>query len=518
MNLTTKKRFDSLESSQRFRTDSGTVMFALSFGVIAVWISTQWFIGSHSSYNGNNGDHLYYVAYAKLMNGLEYRDALATTAEFFKYQRPHEVLDYEWLDIAIAPLVYPRLVLSSLISVSIKVFGMQGVWVPSLTFGVLTHTLWWRLIKARVGNQIAGIIMLLISLSPQLTELRFGIYTEAPLLFLLTLWFIYAIRAFHPDTTATFIELIPLILLTPLIGLTRQSLFIPLVGIMALATHQIFSKISSLDLKKRISNVFLVLIWLLTWQILINKWAPYDSSVYAMVQNGVTNRFDLLTHSPLNFARIVGLESSRLLTFRSTFDPIFFLTVLMIPVVSVRIMGWRRSALLLCVTSICLITTILNGRATGFRYFVPVIPAFLCSISIPTNKAKSAEEDSSRRDRVAPYLLSSLCVIVALSALSTLMYKPTIKNWQPISSANLLNSWPLTVDSGFLGCSGHDFQVWFKTSEGKIYAVSGTALQRRLFVPSIEELSINKRDQLISPTRLLLRYGVRLCGAKFMTK
>jgi hypothetical protein len=493
-------------------------MFALSFGLIAFWISTKWFFGSHSAYNGNNGDHLYYVAYAKLMNGLQYRDALEATAEFFNYQRPSEVLDYEWLDIAIAPLVYPRLVLSSLISWSMKVFGMPGIWIPSLTLGALTHTMWWRLLRTRVGNQQAGLFMLLMALSPQLTELRFGIYTESPLLFLLTLWFFYVDRAFHPDTTTTFSKLIPLILLVPLIGLTRQSLLVPTVGFVTLAALQKFSNKTSVESAKQILNALLVLVWLISCQILISKWAPYDSTVFAMVQNGVTDRLELFTSSPQNLFRIIGLEISRLLTFGSTFDPIFFLLVLAIPVLSLRVMGWRQSLVLLSITGICLVTTILNGRATGLRYLAPVIPAFLSSISIGSMAAKGTKRSLRRRDHAACVLLVGVIFAVSLSAANTLRYKPEVKNWHPISSASFRTSWPLTIDSGFLGCTGHDFQVWFKSPEGRTYAVSGTALQRRFFTPSIDELSTNKRDRLISPTRLLMKYGVRLCGAKFMSK
>jgi hypothetical protein len=491
-------------------------MFALSFGLIAVWISTQWFIGSHSSYNGNNGDHLYYVAYAKLMNGLEYRDALATTAEFFNYQRPSEVLDYEWLDVAIAPLIYPRLVLSSLIAASIGLFGIYGVWIPSLACGLITHSLWWGLLRAKLGNQRAGIVMLLISLSPQLTELRFGIYTEAPLLLFLTFWFVYLSKAFQPDTTATVLELAPLFLLTPLIGLTRQSLLIPIVGVFILALNQIFSKNSSAELKRRIINTFLVLIWLFVCQALLNKWAPYDPTVFAQVQNGVSTRLDLITNSPEHLVRIFGLEISRLLNLSSTFDPIYFLSVLVIPVLSIKIMGWRRSAVVLGVTGVCLVVTVLNGRATGFRYLAPVIPVFLSSIAITS--VEIPKKNSSRRNHVALYLFSGLVLLVSFFGVSTLRYKPTIENWQPISSQSFPTFWPLTIDSGFLSCSGHDFQVWFKSPEGKLYAVSGTALQRRFFVSSIEELSNMKRDQLISPTISLMEYGVKLCGAEYMKK
>ncbi len=491
-------------------------MFALSFGLIAFWITTQWFIGSHPGYNGNNGDHLYYVAYSKIMNGERYRDALASTAEFFNYQRPSEVLDYEWLDVAIAPLIYPRLVLSALIAGSIKLFGIYGVWIPSLACGVITHSLWWGLLRTRLGNQKAGIVMLLISLSPQLTELRFGIYTEAPLLLFLTLWFVYVSKAFQPDSNVRFINLAPLMLLTPLIGLTRQSLLIPIVGFLIFALNQISTQHSSAESKRLIVNMFLVLIWLFICQALINKWAPYDSTVFAMVQNGVTNRLDLIMKSPENLVRIFGLESSRLLNLSSTFDPIYFISVLVIPIFSVKIIGWRQSIVVLGVTSVCLVATVLNGRATGLRYLAPVIPVFLSSIA--HKKVKSPVASSSKRNHIVLYLLSSLVLLVSFLSVSTLRYQPSIKNWQPISSASFRTSWPLTIDSGWLGCAGHDLQVWFKSPDGKLYAVSGTALQRRFFAPSIEELSIKKRDQLISPTRLLMKYGLRLCGATFMTK
>jgi hypothetical protein len=106
---------------KRENFDIGTISFALSLVVTILWISTQWFWQKNSSYNGNNGDHFYYVAYAHMFNGVPYRQALELSAQYFHYARPSVVLDYEWMDVAIAPLVYPRVVLSSFIAVSMKI-------------------------------------------------------------------------------------------------------------------------------------------------------------------------------------------------------------------------------------------------------------------------------------------------------------------------------------------------------------------------------------------------------------
>jgi hypothetical protein len=503
---------------KRENFDIGTISFALSLVVTILWISTQWFWQKNSSYNGNNGDHFYYVAYAHMFNGVPYRQALELSAQYFHYARPSVVLDYEWMDVAIAPLVYPRVVLSSLIAVSMKIFGENGVWIPGLTFGCLTHIIWWRLLISRFGNRIAGLCMLAISLSPQLTELRFGIYTESPLVFFLTLWFYFTWKAFRLDQNVNTLDFAPLVLLCPLIGLTRQSLLLPFAYFISVAARRVLPGLKQVVLRKYVAGIFVVVVCLVTIQLTLNYWAPYDSTVFAMTQNNASSRWGLLWGAPENIIRIFFLEVFRLGTFRSTFDPVYLLMMFFCPYLIIKYCGWRRSVGWISVVGVCLITTYLNGRATGLRYMAPMIPATLCAVALDkpmlTKRTKVLIESASRS--TAALFLLMICVVMSAAGTVTSRAKPLI--WHPVSSATFPTTWPLKTDNGFLSCAGKDFQVWFKDSEGKIFAVSGPALQRRFFIPSIDEISLKPRTQLVSPTLDLMEFGMKLCGAEYMKR
>ena len=489
----------------------GRGLFALSIGVICVWVFAQWFWNTDYAYNGHNGDHFYYTAYAHMFNGIPYRRALELSAQYFNYQRPSAVLDYEWIDIAIAPLVYPRTFLSIMMAASMRIFGENGVWFPTLIFGFLTHFLWWRLLLKRFSHRHAGLIMLVISLSPQFTELRFGLYTESPLLFLLTLWCCFAVRAFRPDQPAQTSQFIPLVLLVPLIALTRQSLLIPLAIFVVIAIQHSISR--SNHIGKSICLVAYVII--VQW--IMQKWAPYDPTVFAMEQNGVTSNLELLLQIPTNAIRIFLLECSRLATLKTTADPIYLVVILATPFLIFKFCNWRRCISLIAVLLICLATTYLNGRATGFRYLIPVIPVAVVTLTMGRDISISNLKSNTLYRTIIVFLTLSSVFVVGLTA-SYAMNKAEVTEWKPVSSITFTEGWPLKIPEGFLGCAGDDFQIWFKTPDGQLYAASGPALHRRFYTKSVDELSSNERNELISPTFNLMRYGMKLCGGEYMVE
>jgi hypothetical protein len=492
-------------------TKQGTALFTLSIGVICVWVLAQWFWNADHAYNGHNGDHFYYTAYAHMFNGVPYRRALELSAQYFNYQRPSAVLDYEWIDIAIAPLVYPRTFLSIMMAASIKIFGENGVWFPTLIFGFLTHFLWWRLLLKRFSHRHVGIVMLVISLSPQFTELRFGLYTESPLLFLLTLWCCFVVRAFRPDQPAQTSQFIPLVLLVPLIALTRQSLLIPLAIFVVIAIQH------SISGYKHIGKSICLVAYMIIVQWIMQKWAPYDPTVFAMEQNGATSSLDLISQIPTNAIRIFLLECSRLASFKTTADPVYFVLILATPLLLFKFCNWRRCISLIAVLLICLATTYLNGRATGFRYLVPVIPVAVVTLTMGRGiSIRSSNFNTLDRTVTAFLFLLSMYVVVLTANYS--VQRAEISQWKPVSSITFTEGWPLKIPEGFLGCAGDDFQIWFKTPDGELYAASGPALHRRFFTKSVDEISINERSELISPTLNLMRYGMRLCGGEYMVE
>ena len=503
------KTMQSFSTSRKIK--EGRALFALSIAVICVWVFVRWFWHTDHAYNGHNGDHFYYTAYAHMFNDIPYRRALELSSQYFNYQRPSAVLDYEWVDVAIAPLIYPRTFLPVMMAVSMKIFGENGVWLPTLTFGFFTHFLWWRLLLKRFSHRCAGLIMLIISLSPQFTELRFGLYTESPLLFLLTLFCYFVSRAFRPDQLAQTTNFIPLIFLVPLIVLTRQSMLIPLSVFLVIAT------LHSISRHKHVGKSVGLVAYIILLQWFVQKWAPYDPTVFAMEQNGATSILDLLLQSPANAIRIFLLECSRLTTLKPTADPIYFLVILATPFLVFKFCNWRRCISLIAVTFVCLATTYLNGRATGFRYMIPVVPVAIMTLT----QGGGVSDRNSKFNTVDRTITASLFLlsifVVALTA-NYSMRKAEVTQWKPVSSNTFTEGWPLIIPNGFIGCAGDDFQIWFKTPDGEIYAVSGTALHRRFFLKSVDEISINKRSTLTSPTLNLMRVGMRLCGGEYMVE
>lgn len=495
------------DSSQQ--TKQGIALFTLSLAVICVWVVVQWFWNTDHAYNGHNGDHLYYTAYAHMFNGIPYRQALELSAQYFNYQRPSAVLDYEWVDVAIAPLVYARTFLSIMMATSMKIFGENGVWIPSLMLGFITHFLWWRLLLRRFTHRHAGLVMLAISFSPQFTELRFGLYTEAPLLFLLTLWCFFVYRAFSSNHSEQTGQIIPLILLVPLMALTRQSLLIPLSVFIVIAMQHSMSRYKHMSKSIALGAYVIVVQWV------VQKWAPYDPTVFAMEQNGVTSSLNLLLEIPANTIRIFLLEFSRLATWKSSADPIYFIFILATPVLMFKFCKWRRCICLIAALLVCLATTYLNGRATGFRYLIPIIPVALVTLTMGDNISKQRSKLKIPDGAFTAVMFLSSVFVVA-TTLNYSLNKAEISEWKPVSSISFTEGWPLNIPEGFIGCAGSDFQIWFKTSAGELYAVSGPALQRRFFAKSVDEISLNKRSQLISPTLNLMRYGMRLCGGEYM--
>lgn len=489
----------------------GRTLFALSIVVICVWVFAQWFWNTDHAYNGHNGDHLYYTAYAHMFNGVPYRRALELSAQYFDYQRPSAVLDYEWVDVAIAPLIYPRTFLPIMMAASMKIFGENGVWLPTLTLGFLTHYLWWRLLLKRFSYRRAGLIMLIISFSPQLTELRFGLYTESPLLFLLTLWCCFVARAFRSDQPAQTNQFTPLIFLVPLIALTRQSLLIPLLVFVVMAMEHSISR------HKHLGKSIGLVAYVIFVQWVVQKWAPYDPTVFAMEQNGVSSGLSLFKQIPANAIRIFLLEFSRLASLKTTADPIYFAIILATPFLMFKYCNWRRCISLIGVLFICLVTTYLNGRATGFRYLIPVVPVAVVALSMGRGISIRNSRSNTLDRTITAFLALSSIFVVGLTA-NYSMKRAEVTEWKSVSSVTFTEGWPLKIPEGFIGCAGDDFQIWLKSPEGEIFAVSGPALHRRFFVKSVDEISIDKRSELVSPTLNLMRYGMRLCGGEYMAE
>lgn len=494
----------------------GTSLFFLSCLLIGRQILV-WWLGGESSLDGRNGDHFYYVAYAHMMNGHGYRDALEMSASFFSYERPSVHLDYEWMDVAIAPLLYSRTVLSAFLALAMRVFGDQGVWIPTIVMGSITHFMWWRLLSRSISRVHAGMVMLVLAMTPVLTEVRFGLYTESPLILLLTVYVLLCLRCLERLTLLRFISLQILLVL---IAFTRQALWIPIAFSVGLFIHALFRQKSRF--RQYLCTLTLILGWSLFLHFAVRKWAPYDPTTYAFEQNKVAGMEELIRTTAANIFRIFRGDIGQVMSYGRVGGILLVASLASVPWLMVVMRGHPLASGALGVLAVSTATTVLNGRSTGFRYMTPVIVVglFLASLRPRRDRQTSSPELSSRDGREGVLLVGLLVIlgVVGVSTCRVAFSKDEVKTWSRIEESTFPSTWPLVEDEGEIGCAGDDFQVWFKSSDGEVYAVSGPALQRRFFLKSVDEISAFPRVTLVSPTHELLRFGMTLCGAVYMEK
>jgi hypothetical protein len=128
-----------------------------------------------------------------------------------------------------------------------------------------------------------------------------------------------------------------------------------------------------------------------------------------------------------------------------------------------------------------LATTYLNGRATGFRYLVPIIPIALVTLTMGEDVYVRNVRFNIRDKALTAGLFLSSIFVVGLTV-NYSMHRDEITQWTPVSSISFTEGWPLRIPDGFIGCAGDDFQIWFKAPDGELYAASGPALHRRFFI------------------------------------
>jgi hypothetical protein len=477
-----------------------------------------WWNDGNTFLNGNNGDHYYYVAQARMLNGIQYRDALQETALQFNYARPSVDLDYEWIDPSIAPLVYSRMSLPVVMAPLMYIFNDFpdfSVFLPGILLGTAGAVAVYFFARQRVGEKWAVTITGTALISPLLTEYRFGIYTEAPLIFGITLWLIAIYSSY--ENKAQIRQGLYAIAPIPFIALSRQAVLILVVYCIGfIIWTMIVNKANLKNTLRRFSPSIIVSIAL---YLLIAKWAPYDPLPYAKYNSDGQNLSMLETIQALiiNLVEISITDVKRLLPGGDSTDLIYLLFLGISVFLSFKYI--RRpeiGGVIFCVGFVLLVTA-LNGRPTSMRYISTIFPFF---VVVPIYLIGESHKVISRRRASLPKLtntvsaVASSCVVVA-----TVYYcQPSpISEWTKISSSDFQN-WPLIPNSGEISCSGSDFQVWFRDSKGTVYAASGPAMQRTLFTKRISEIYKSDPEILSSPAIEITKRGMELCGGSFMQK
>lgn len=495
-----------------------STLLACFFVTCLVFSTWFWWNDGNAFLNGNNGDHYYYVAQARMLTGIQYRDALQETALQFNYARPSVDLDYEWIDPSIAPLVYSRMSLPVVMAPFIYIFNDFpdfSVFLPGILLGAAGAVALYFFARQRVGEKWAVAITSAALISPLLTEYRFGIYTEAPLILGITLWLIAIYSSY--EHKAQIQQGLYAIAPIPFIALSRQAV---LILVMYCIGYLLWTLIvNKSNLKNSLRRFLPSMIVSIILYLLIAKWAPYDPLPYAKYNSDGQNLSMLATTQALivNLVEISIADVKRLLPGGDSTDLVYLLFLAISVFVSLKyIRRPEMGGVIFCVGFVLLVTA-LNGRPTSMRYISTIFPFF---VIVPIYLVGESNRVLSRRRASLPKLTNAVSVVASFCVVATTIYycqpSPT-SDWIKISSSDYQN-WPLMPNSGEISCGGNDFQVWFRDSNGTVYAASGPAMQKTFFTKRINEIYKSDPEILSSPAIEITKRGMELCGGSFMQK
>jgi hypothetical protein len=460
---------------------------------------------------GHNGDHAYYTAMALQYGEVDYDRSLRKVAQYFEYPDWSRSLDYGFLNPVVAPLIYPRPVYPLLAALPVHLLGMKAMYLPGLAAGAVATIAIAILVLQRTRTP-AGLLVLPLLFSTYLfTEFTFGIYTDAFVTALVAL----IMLALPWNGRKTWAHVVTVCALSAGMLLCRQVQLVPLgmvCGGWLWATVR----------DRRLTNEWFpylvgVVPTVVASHLLLSRWAPYDPMIFMKMQTE--------TDSTLEAFSQVG----ELLDYGLTIDAAFVwhqdkFVLLLFALTLVGLWMCRRSPLAGVFIGLFLagfITTSLNGANTEFRYMTPALPA--AAVLVAEVFAKVARPDwvavpqpaHSRAPRyrfVRAAAALSVASVVAVVAATVALHQPaSLKGARTMEvSSTSVEEWPLTVPSGTLICAGDNRQIWFRASDGTLYAASGSAMARSFFRPRITEIG---EDVLYAwpAYQPLLSAGIKLC-------
>jgi hypothetical protein len=535
---------------------------SLAVGVVAVLLGVLAFLPHQDAWVGHNGDHYYYASTALQYTGRGYEESLSSASDYFGYPYSSTQLDLGYLNPAVAPLIYPRVVLGLLAVPAVELLGLQGIWVPGAVCGVLAVVLLMVLTVRRVGRVGLLVLPLLIGSTRYAPEFMFGIYAEAPVL-LATVLMLLAFPLGRARRTPW--HALAAAGLVPVIMMSRQ---VPLLPIGMVMGGWLWAWIGS----RRIRNPwvpFAVLVPCATvfsyW--LLSVWAPYDAFPYLNSMTGTSTADELWQVLP-------GMWS---VSFSTDWQE---LVAGDLPMVVVSLLSLAGVALVVRnpVTGVFLgafgsglATELLNGQPNSFRYFATSLPTVMLLAALVISwvahagfalvargatwpvpdwpgahliRAQTRHRPGTvhvlpdGRMRISrepdpgppPTLYGPLAAAVASWAAVAVVVTGAVVTHpeipmtagraERISSATFAASrfgrgkpWPFTVDEGTLVCAGDNFQMWFITPAGARYALSGTAMAAS-WAPRVLELAPEPLTYAWPEIRPILSEGMRLCGSE----
>lgn len=329
-----------------------------------------------------NGDHYYYTSAALQFAGYSYDRSLELTGEYFNYvfysggRNPYR-LDFGFLDPQIAPLIYPRVVLSLLAAPAISWLGIRGVYVPGLVLGTVCLVVLMVLARRRIGTLAMAAIAPLTFGTVYATSFLFGVYSEVPLALAAALMLVAfplgrARRGWWAAVAAA--------ALVPIMLLSRQAPVLPVGMVLG---GWLWTWVGS----RRLRNPWLpfvatVIPSTVVSYLVITAWAPYSPLWMLYRWTNTTTLPDLIRAMPAMWRKSMATD----LSYTWTNDPGFYLFFALV------VFGFvvaRRSAMagVLAGSLLYGVTTFaLNGQPNQFRYLSPALPVMILVAAIAVTR------------------------------------------------------------------------------------------------------------------------------------
>ena len=483
------------------------------------------------SWVGHNGDHYYYASTALQYAGVPYDQAIGTATSYFHYPFRADLLDAGYQNPLFSPLIYPRVLFPLLALPTVKLFGISGIWVPGVVLGLASLCGMIGLAWRRVGPVAAAVLPVLVLGSSLATEYMFGIYSEAPLILLVMLMLVVlplgGRRGWPHALTAA--------ALVPLMLLSRQ---VPVLPVAMVLGGWLWATLGT----RRWRNawwpfVVTVIPAAVGTDLLLAVWAPYDPLLVLRRTTGENTITGMLSRLPGLFWHANWGEVGYALGH----DRVGVLLFLLGMVGLVTLFRSPLAGVFLGALGSGLITVALNPSNTQFRYDSPCLPVLVMFAAVgiarlwsrvrrepwtvppiagDRSEPASPGADTGVRAKPAPARAwvgagAAWSVVLVVVAVTIPMHQaaPTAHAAQvQVSRAEYGATWPLTVASGTLSCSGDDFEVWFDASDGTRYAVSGSAMARSFSTPRITSIRAGLPSLVWRQGLKLLNQGMLLCG------
>jgi hypothetical protein len=538
-------------------------LLAALAGLLAGWLVFQ---QHRDAWVGHNGDHYYYASTALQYAGAGYERSLQEAADYFRYADDAVKLDFGYLDPAVAPLIYPRVVLGLLAVPAIHAYGVAGVWFGGLLCGALAVLAVLVVAGRRAGRVAVVAIPVLIGVTRYAPEFMFGIYQEAPVIaataLLLAALPLGAARRtpWHALAAAG---------LVPVVLLSRQVPLLP-------AGMVVFGWLWAWIGSRRLRNAWLPFVLAvlpvtgITYLVLA-WWAPYDALPFLFARTGTSTVEELIGRVPAMWSASLQTDWNLVL---GTDRPLLVVTALGLAgfVLAIRnpVAGVFLGSLLSGVA-----TELLNGQPNGFRYLSPSLPPLLllggfavacgarlllrtaaggaarAGARLPGRWRPDGEWPPSALLRPQPRPLPGVVHALPDGRLQIVRPQPpgrtpqsrgglaaALTAWlavaglvwgavavhprsviasaprEHVSAATFPGRpWPFAVPDGTLVCAGDDYQMWFIAPDGTRYALSGTAMAASLRTPRVLSLAPVRPAYSWPEIKPLLTRGLQLCGA-----